>query len=74
MRLRDAKTGAPQIPSNPPFAKGDEFDMLYRGIGPARQVTAGDTYLFATAVCNSPSMIPGEGAMYMSPTPKRLLK
>ena len=24
--------------------------MLYRGIGPARQVTAGDTYLFATAV------------------------
>jgi hypothetical protein len=74
VRLRDAKTGAPQLPSKPPFAKGDEFDMLYRGIGPARQVTAGETYLFATAVCNSPSMIPGEGAMYISPTPKRLLK
>jgi hypothetical protein len=75
VRLRDPGTGQPRIPCDPPFRKGTEFEMLYRGIGPARSVTAGETYLFATAVCNSPSMIPAcENPMQISATPERLLK
>jgi hypothetical protein len=76
VRLRDPKTGFPSIPCDPPFANGSAFDVLYRGIGPARQVTAGATFLFATAVCNSESMIPcpGDKAMQISATPQRFLK
>ena len=54
VRLLDPETGLPTIPAGPPFNQGERVDVLYRGIGPARSVVAGPTYLHATAVCNSP--------------------
>ena len=56
--LVDPETGKPTIPCSPPFRKGDPIEVLYRGIGPARSVTAGHSFLHCTAVCNSPSMMP----------------
>jgi len=54
IRLVDPDTGQPTLPKAPPFAAGDNIDVLYRGIGPVRSVTAGTTFLYCTAVCNSP--------------------
>ena len=54
VRLIDPDSGEPSIPQQSPFAPGGEIELLYRGIGPTRMVTAGPTYLYCTAVCNSP--------------------
>ena len=54
VRLVDAQTGNPSIPVQSPFTQGDTIEVLYRGIGPARQIKAGVTYLYCTEVCNSP--------------------
>ena len=54
VRLIDPDTGLPTIPPDPPFKQGDSIDALYRGIGPARTIVAGPTYLHCTEVCNSP--------------------
>ena len=54
LRLLDADTGQPTIPPDPPFNPGESIELLYRGIGPARNAVAGPTYLHCTAVCNSP--------------------
>lgn len=53
VRLTDPATGQPTIPAQQPFAAGSEINVLYRGIGPSRSVTAGKTYLYATTICNS---------------------
>jgi hypothetical protein len=58
VRLTDPTTGAPTIPCDWSFRKGDEMDLMYRGLGPARPVVAGHSFLFCTAVCNSPDQIP----------------
>ena len=52
--LIDPDTGQPTIPVQQPFAEGSEIEVLYRGIVPARTVIAGASYLYCTAVCNSP--------------------
>lgn len=54
VQLTDPDTGQPTIPDHSPFREGDVIDALYRGIGPSRSIKAGATYLYATAVCNSP--------------------
>jgi len=56
VRLVDPETGQPTIPNTPPFVEGNDIEVLYRGIGPARTVNAGVTYLYCTAVCNSPRL------------------
>lgn len=53
VRLFDPATGVPTIPATAPFAAGSQIDVLYRGVGDVLNVTAGTTYLYATAVCNS---------------------
>ena len=52
--LVDPDTGQPTIPVQQPFAEGSEIEVLYRGMVPARTVIAGASYLYCTAVCNSP--------------------
>ncbi len=71
--LRDAESGSPTIPCGIPFRVDQDIELLYRGIGPARTVTAGHTYLHCTEVCNSPSMIPcsGDDACHISVMPKK---
>ena len=54
VRLVDPESGLPTIPPDPPFKQGDAIEVLYRGIGPARNIVAGATYLHCTEVCNSP--------------------
>ena len=54
VQLLDPDTGEPTIPDRQPFKEGSEIEVLYRGIGPTRTVIAGPSFLFATAVCNSP--------------------
>lgn len=57
IRLLDAETGKPTIPEQNPLPEGEVFDVMYRGIGPACQLTAGPTYSFCTAVCNSEALL-----------------
>jgi len=52
--LIDPVTGKPTIPCKLIFAEGEEFEVIYRGLGPVKKVTAGATYLQCTAVCNGP--------------------
>ena len=54
VRLVDPTTGTPIIPATSPFAVGSKIDVQYRGFGETCSITAGPTYLYATAVCNSP--------------------
>jgi hypothetical protein len=56
MRLLDPQSGLPTIPQRQPFDEGSEIEVLYRGIGPVRRVTAGPTFSYCTAVCNSPRL------------------
>lgn len=76
LRLNDAETGAPTIPCGIPFNDGDRLQVLYRGMGEARTVIAGHTFLAATAVCNSEGMTvcPEDKSMMISATPKDLMK
>lgn len=76
LRLHDARTGAPTIPIGVPFAAGEAVSVLYRGLPPERVVTAGNSVLAGTAVCNSPGLVdaPPDKALVMSATPKGLMK
>lgn len=69
LRLNDAKTGAPTIPTDVPLAEGQTIAVLYRGIGPAHMITVGPTFLAATEVCNSPGVLDGV-TLIISATPK----
>jgi len=53
----DAATGQRICYCETPFRNGQSYDMLYRGINPARPVTAGPTFMNCSAVINSPSQI-----------------
>ncbi|WP_300035331.1 hypothetical protein [uncultured Roseobacter sp.] len=74
VRLRDAE-GKPTIPCSSPFANGETIEVMYRGMGPPRQVTVGHTVLCATGVSNSEAVMPCPEAesMNISPTPDRFL-
>ena len=76
IRLNDKQTGKPTIPLGIPIKSGDEVAVLYRGVAPARTVTAATTVLAGTAVCNSPGLVdcPPDKALVMSQTPKGLMK
>jgi len=54
IRLTDPDSGTATIPAAQPFAEGEEIEVMYRGIRPLRSVIAGPSYLFCTAVANSP--------------------
>ena len=54
VRLIDADSGEPVIPVEAPFKEGEEIEVLYRGMRPVRSLIAGPSYLFCSAVCNSP--------------------
>ena len=72
VRLIDPATGIPTIPASAPFTSGSQIDVLYRGIGDVLNVTAGHTYLYATAVCNSAQFFtePPVYDSYLSSLPK----
>lgn len=53
------------IPCGVPFAEGAAVTVLYRGMAPARQITAGPTFFNSTAVCNSPEVDPYGGKNLM---------
>lgn len=56
----------------PFWDEGTPVRMLYRGEGSAHSVTAGPTYLAATAVCNSPETDPHHGQnLYITEMPKK---
>jgi hypothetical protein len=52
--LVDTVTGQITIPCKKIFAEGEEFEVVYRGLGPVKKVIAGATFLQCTAVCNGP--------------------
>lgn len=59
VRLTDAASGQPVIPIDSPFSEGEEVEVLYRGMRPIRSLVAGPSYLFCTAVANSPQFFGG---------------
>lgn len=70
--LVDPASKVPTIPCDPPFRSGDLIEVMYRGLGPARTVTAGHSFLHCTTVCNSPSQFPcGETACHLSEMPEK---
>lgn len=76
-RLRDPETWEPDIPTSPPFVAGKKMRLLYRGLPPAYTAIAGQTYLFGSAVCCSPTQIPpmkpGGQPLFMAQTPDEWL-
>ncbi len=58
IHVRDLDTGDITIPPEPPLTKGQSYSALYRGITPARAITAGSTFMYCTAVINTPDRIP----------------
>jgi hypothetical protein len=57
IRLRDRLTGEQTIPGKWPFNPGDDLRLLYRGMLPEIAAVAGESFLFATAVCSSPETL-----------------
>jgi hypothetical protein len=70
---RDPETGDTMLLPKPPFDKGDTFQVMYRGIQPPRHVKAGQTFLWASMVCNSPALVPVTPNMELiiSPMPEK---
>ncbi len=76
--LLDPQTWEPDIPTAIPWDPGDSMKLLYRGLPVGYTAVAGQTYLFGSAVCCSPDMIPppkkeGDLPLYISATPDDLL-
>lgn len=73
IRLRDPLTGEITIPPEPPLKKGQTYSALYRGVTPARGVTMGPTFMYATAVINTPDRAPNpdHDMFCIFPTPKK---
>jgi hypothetical protein len=71
-RLNALETGAPTIPCGVPFREGDALQVLHRGLGEARTVVAGHSFLAATAGCNSAGMsvCPEDESMMIGATPR----
>lgn len=75
VRLKDAHTGAQNIPGKWPFKPGDEMRLLYRGMLPEIAAIAGETFLFGTAVCCSPETLRNDQVcLDVSPTPPSMLR
>lgn len=58
VRMRDPLTGDITIPPTPPLEQGESYGALYRGVTPARSITMGPTFMYCTAVINTPDRIP----------------
>ena len=73
IRRRDPETGHTMLLPKPPFDKGGTFQVMYRGIQPPRHVKAGPTFLWGSAVCNSPALVPVTPNMELiiSPMPEK---
>lgn len=70
VRLRKKANGEQCIPATKPFLPGEQVQLLYRGIQPALTVIAGESFLYGTAVCNSPDALPpAQMCLQVSPTP-----
>jgi hypothetical protein len=70
IRLREKFSGEQCIPASNPIAPGEQVQLLYRGIQPALTVIAGETYLYGTAVCNSPDVLrPEQMCLEVTATP-----
>lgn len=73
VRLRDKTTGQQCIPATNPLKPGAPVQLLYRGIQPALTVIAGETFIYGTAVCNSPDALPpAQMCLEVSATPKSM--
>ncbi len=53
VELVDSEGRFPNIPESVPFARGQEIELMYRGMGPPLKAIAGVSFLYSTAVCNS---------------------
>lgn len=51
--------GEQMVFDKPPFEPGDPVQLMYRGLQPPRAVVAGNTFLWASAVCNSEALVHG---------------
>jgi len=60
VRLDPGPHGGIALPEKSPIPDGGTIDVLYRGVPPARTVTGGPTFMYCTAVINTPDRIPGE--------------
>ncbi len=58
IRTRDPETGAIDIPKDPWVQEGKVYSALYRGVAPGRAICMGPTFMYSTAVINSPTRIP----------------
>lgn len=73
--LRDPKDGTIHIPHEPPFEKGKDYWVLYRGVGDRQPVTAGPTYLYCAVVNNSPGAWPyPDGPCVITEMPEKYVK
>ncbi|GAA6189814.1 hypothetical protein [Litorivita sp. NS0012-18] len=69
--LKADPAGGGGIPFGAPFKEGAAVTTLYRGMAPARAITAGPTYFNSTAVCNSPEIDPYAGRnLFISEMPR----
>jgi hypothetical protein len=69
---RRSPDGRMAIREAPPFGPGDRVTVLHRGEGAPRTVTAGQTWLWGGAVCNSETDPPFAGtSLLMTETPRR---
>lgn len=70
LRLRNKFSGEQCIPPSNPIPPGQRVQLLYRGIQPALTAIAGETFLYGTAVCNSPDALrPDQMCLQVSATP-----
>ncbi len=73
IRLREKFSGEQCIPGGNPIAPGERVELLYRGIQPALTVIAGETFLYGTAVCNSPDVLrPEQMCLKVTETPRSM--
>lgn len=74
IRLRHGREGSQCIPGTNPIPPDRPLQMLYRGIQPALTVVPGETFLFGTAVINSPDALrPDQICLEVSPTPQAMV-
>lgn len=70
IRLREKFSGEQCIPASKPIQPGEQVQLLYRGIQPVLTVIAGETFLYGTAVCNSPDVLrPEQMCLEVTETP-----
>lgn len=60
IRVRNAETGAVEVPPDPWVEQGGFYGALYRGLTPARPLMMGPVFMYCTAVINSRAHVPNE--------------